>query len=127
MVKYAYNPNPAKCAKAYGRGLRISTKSSVIVCRKITGMNLQKGKSFLEALLNKKASINGKHYTNISSELLSLLTSAENNAEFKGMDTERMIIHASAHRGFTYYTPRNAKRRREKRKMTNIQVVLEQR
>jgi len=124
MAKYTFNLNPAKCVKAYGRALKISTKYSKIVCRKITGMTLEKGKKLLEDLINQKRSLDGKYYTKISKELLSLLKHAENNAEYKGMDVSRMIIHASAHKGFTFRRPRNLKRRGEKMKITNIQIVL---
>ena len=126
MLKYAFNPNPKKSARAYGRALRISTRNSVIVCRAITGMNLQKGKRLLEDLINRKRDLNGKYYTNISKELLKLLKSAESNAENKGLDVNRLIIHASAHRGFTFMRPRRLKMRGQRRKMTNIQVVLVQ-
>ncbi len=78
-------------------------------------------------LLIQKESIGGKYYTNVTKELLNLLRFAEGNAEFKGLDPGKLMIHASAHTGFTFYRPRNWKRRMEKRKITNIQLVLEER
>jgi len=126
-MKYTLNPKPEKSVRVFGRGLRISTKYSTIVCRAITGMNLGKGKGFLEDLISQKRSLGGKYYTNISDALLGLLKSAEANAEFKGLDADRMIIHASAHKGFTFWRPRRLKMRRTKRKATNIQIVLEER
>jgi large subunit ribosomal protein L22 len=127
MSRYAYNPDPKKSAKVYGRGLRISGKSSKIVCSGIAGMNLNRGKRFLLNMLMQKESIGGKYYTNVTKELINLLGSAESNAEFKGLDPNRLFIHASSHQGFTFYRPRGWKRRREKRKTTNVQVVLEER
>ena len=47
MLKYALELNPKKSSRAYGRSLSISTKSSVIICRVISGMNLIKGKIFI--------------------------------------------------------------------------------
>lgn len=126
MEKYALELNPRKSSKAYGRAMRISTKSSVIVCRKISGMNLQKGKKLLQELSEEKSAIGGKHYTNASKGILDIVKSAESNAEFKGLDTARMVIFASAHQGFTFIRPRRLKMRRTRRKMTNIQVVLQQ-
>ncbi|HLD57112.1 MAG TPA: uL22 family ribosomal protein [archaeon] len=126
MPQYAYNPKTEKFARAYGSALRISTKSSTQVCRAITGLNLQKGKGLLSSLLEEKKSLDGKYYTNTTSELLGLLKSAESNAEFKGLDTEKLIIHASAHTGFAFWRPRRFKMRRQRRKVTNIQIVLEQ-
>ncbi len=123
---YATKMSPKKSAKAYGRALRISTKDSVILCREINRKNLQKGRRMLEDLLQKKRDIKGKYYTNSAKEILSILNSAEANAEFKGLDTGRMIIHASAHQGFGFMRPRRLKLRGTKRKMTNIQIVLSQ-
>ena len=128
MHKYAHNlQHEEKSVKIYGRGLRVSQKNSVAVCAKLTGMNLEKGKQFLDRLLTEKESMRGKYYTNVVKELSSLLKLAESNAEFKGLDTNRMIIYASAHKGFTFFRPRSWKNRRTKRKMANLQIVLEQR
>ncbi len=127
MRRYTLNPKPEKSVKVFGRALRISNKNSVTVCRAITGMNLEKGNTLLESLINQKAGINGKYYTNVAKELSNLLKSAESNAEFKGLDTEKLFIHASAHKGFTFWRPRRFKLRRRKRKITNVQIVLEQR
>ena len=123
-LKYAFNPKTTKFSRAYGSSLSISTKNSIRLCRKLSGMNIRKGKRFLENLLSEKQSLGGKYYTNAASEISSLLKSAETNAEFKGLDTERLIIHASAHKGFTFFRPRRMKMRRDKKKVTNIQVVL---
>lgn len=126
-MKYAYNPNAKKSAKTYGNGLRISKKSSNIICSRITGMSLEKGRMFLMNLLLQKHSISGKYYTNVTKEMLNMLRSAEANAEFKGLNPSKLMIHASAHKGFSFFRPRGMKRSREKRKMTNVQVVLEER
>jgi large subunit ribosomal protein L22 len=126
MLKYAFNPNPKKSAKAYGRGLRISKKNSQIICKEISGMNLIKGKSLLQGLVDQTRSLDGKYYMNAAKEILEIVKSAENNAEFKGMDVNKMVIHASAHKGFTFHRPRRFKMGRQKRKVAHIQVVLRQ-
>ncbi len=126
MNRYALNMNPKKSARAYGRGLRISSKSSTIVCRAISGRNLEKGKSLLQDMVEKRRDLEGKYYTNASKEILRIVRSAEANAEFKGLDINRLIIFASAHKGFTFIRPRRLKMRRTRRKMTNIQIVLHQ-
>lgn len=126
MHRYALNLNPKKSARAYGRALRISTKSSAIVCKAISGKNLEKGKKLLQDLIEKKRDLDGKYYTNSSKGVLSIIRSAEANAEFKGLDLNRLIIFASSHKGFTFIRPRRLKMRRTRRKMTNIQVVLQQ-
>jgi large subunit ribosomal protein L22 len=126
MNRYALNLNPRKSARAYGRALRISAKSSAIVCRAITGKNLEKGKGLLRDLIEQRRDLEGKYYTNASRGILDIVKSAESNAEFRGLDLKRLIIFASAHKGFTFIRPRRLKMRRTRRKMTNIQVVLQQ-
>jgi large subunit ribosomal protein L22 len=127
MLKYAFDSNPKKTARAYGRSLRISPKNSVIICSAVTGKPLDKGKSLLEDLVSRKRNLRGRYYTNTSKEILEMIKSAENNAEAKGLNTERLFIHASAHKGFSFWRPRAFKMRGQHRKSTNIQVVLEQR
>jgi len=127
MLKYALKSNPKKSVKIYGRNLRVSNKSSVIVCKIISGKTLIKGKKLLQDLLDKKRSLKGKYYTNVTEQILGLLKSGETNAESKGLNTERLIINASAHKGFAYMRPRRFRMRRQKRKMTNIQIVLQER
>jgi ribosomal protein L22 len=126
-MRYTRNPDKKKSAKAYGRGLRISTKSSEVVCKAIKGMRLEKGKALLQDLLDQKRSLSGKYYTNTTQQILNIIKSAEANAESQGLDTEILHIHATAHKGFTFYRPRGWKRRREQAKVTNLQVVLEAR
>ena len=127
MQRYALEPKTEKSVKVFGRGLRISTKNSVIMCRAITGMILPKAQSLVENLLTRQQSLDGKYYTNVCKELLPLLKLAESNSEFKGLDPSRMFIHASAHEGFTFHTPRRFKRRGRKKKVTHLQLVLQKR
>ena len=127
MHKYVLNPKPGKSVKVFGRALRVSTKSSVKVCSAITGKSLLKGKLFVENLVSQKHSLDGKYYTKSAKEIAGLLQSAEANAEFKGLDPTKMFIHASAHQGFTFMTPRRFKLRGRSRKVTHIQLILQQR
>ena len=127
MHKYAFNPNPEKSVKVYGRNLNVSSRTSKIVCKNVTGMNLAKAKKLLENLVSEKHSLDGKYHTNVSKELLGLLKSAESNAEAKGLDTARLQVHASAHQGFRYMRPRRLKMRGTMKKIANLQVVLVQR
>jgi large subunit ribosomal protein L22 len=124
---YAKNPNPKKSVKVYGRGLRISKKSAVTICKAINNKHLSKGKSLLTGLTTKKRSLNGKYYSNTAQAISDLLRSAEANAEFKGLEASKLMIHASAHKGFTYRRPRRFKMRGQQRKVANVQLVLEQR
>jgi len=126
MPGYALKKNEKKSAKVFGKGLPISTKDSVAICRKISGMNLQKGREFLIGMLSEERSLDGKFHTKATMEIVGLLNSAESNAEFKGLDPEKMIINASAHEGYTFYRPRRFKVHGRKKKITHVQIVLEQ-
>ncbi len=127
MLKYALNPRKEKSVHVFGRGLRISRKNSTAVCQEISGKPLQKAKALIERLVKHEQSLDGKHYTNASLEILRMLKSAEKNAEFKGLEAERLIVNASAHQGFRFLRPRRFKMRRQRRKVTNIQLVLQER
>lgn len=127
MQRYVLNPKPEKSVRVYGRGLRISAKSSAVVCKALTGKSLPKAQELVDSLLARKASLDGKYYTNIAKELSSLLKTAEANAEFKGLPPERLFLNASAHEGFTFRTPRRFKLRGRKKKIAHIQLVFQQR
>ncbi len=126
MNRYAYKPTTPS-ARAAAPGSRVSWKSSVLVCNAIRDTQLAKGKKLLEDLLAEKRSIGGRYYTNVAQALLDLVAAAEQNAESRGLNAERLFIKASAHRGFTFMTPRRMKLRGRARKVANLQVVLEQR
>ena len=127
MIRYALNPKPEKSVKVYNRGARVSRKNSVTVCRAISGLQLEKGRRMLTGLLNHRESLGGRYYTNVAKELSEMLRSAENNAEFKGLDPGKLVIRASAHKGFGFFRPRRFKFRRSRRKVCNLQMVLVQR
>ncbi|MFH1978496.1 MAG: uL22 family ribosomal protein [Candidatus Aenigmatarchaeota archaeon] len=127
MHKYSLQLNPKNSVKVTGRAVRISQKNAVILCDQLRGKSLKKGKTFLKNLVDQKESLKGRYYTNTAKELLNLLSSGESNAEFKGLDIERLIIHASASKSFTFYRPRSFKSGRTRRKMANVQVVLQER
>ena len=127
MLGYSLNPSKEKSVKVLGRGLRISRKNSTIICKEISGMALPKARALVERLVNKEQDLGGKYYTNASTQILEILKSGENNAEFKGLEAARMIVNASAHQGFRFFRPRRFKNRRQRRKVTNIQLVLMER
>jgi len=126
MLRYAFNPANDKLVRVYGRGLSVSNRNSIKICRAITGKPLPKAKSFVERMVSGKGDLDGKYYTNASKEILNLLKSAEDNAEFRGLDAKRMIVNASAHKGFAYYRPRRFKMKRQTKKVTHIQIVCQE-
>ncbi len=126
-MSYTYSPKPEKSAKVIGRGLRISPRSSVTVCRAINGKHVSKGGRLLADILARKRSLNGKYYDNCVSTIADLLKNAEANAEAKGLDPSKLMIHASSHRGYSFRRPRRFKMRGQARKIANVQIVLQER
>jgi large subunit ribosomal protein L22 len=138
-----------KTVKASGRELRISYKHATEVCKAIRGMRSDKAKKFLEQVIAKKQPVPfhrytkklghrhgmqkamvGKYPVKAAENILKILESAEGNAEFKGLDTERLrIIHASSYPGMKLKRsiPRAFGRSSPKNKtLTHIEIVLEE-
>lgn len=139
-----------KTAKAIGRELRISPKSSVEICSEVRKKSVDKAKDFLNEVIQMKKPVTfarfnkgvahrrglkrgfaGKYPVKAASQILKVLESAEMNAEFKGLDTERLYIrHISTQRGrvirgirpraFGRATPHNEQ-------TSNIEVMLAER
>ncbi len=105
--------------KASGRELRISPKHAREVCKTIKGMNLDQAKDYLQQVILKKTAVPfrrhkkkvghrhgiekasaGRYPVKTARKILKVLEGAEINAEYKGLDAERLrIIHASAYPG----------------------------
>src|SRR3989338_3513818 len=111
-------------ARAFGTSMRISQKSASLVCRAIKNKPLTRAKRLLEDLKAERRSLAGKYYSKAVKNMLALLNSCEKNAEFKGLDADRLFVHASAHKGA------NIRRRRRKgafgstMKNTNMEILL---
>jgi len=141
--------DPEKTVKASEREVRVSHKSAREVCRTIKGMTLTQAKQYLRDVIAKKKAVPfrrfkkkaghrhglvkayaGKYPIKTAKHTLKLLESAEANAEYKGLDTEKMrIIHASAFPGMKIkrYTPRAQGRATPKfETLCHIEVVLEE-
>jgi len=127
MLKYAFNANPKRSARVYGRSLDISPKDAIEVCRAINRSHLSRGEGLLEGLVTGKRDVNGKFYTKASKRILELLKSARSNAEFKGLEEDKLHIYASAHKGFSMSTGRRDQVRGQKRLYTHVQLVLVER
>lgn len=122
MPKWGYSItelDPDKTVKASGRELRISPKHAREVCKTIKGMKLDQAKGYLQQVILKKEVVPfrqykkkighrhgiekayaGRYPVKAAQKILKVLEGVEANAEFKGLDVERLrIIHASAYRG----------------------------
>jgi len=120
--------DPARTVKCAGRELRISPKAATEICRTIKGMKLDDAKKLLEEVIAKKRAIAyrrykkevphknlqekwsaGRYPVKAAKKILKLLEELEANAEYKGLDVEKLrIIHAASQRGMKIkkYIPR---------------------
>jgi len=152
MPKFGYSItelDPERAVKASGRELRISPKHAREVCKTIKGMRLYQAKRYLTQVVAKKQPVPfrrfvkklghrhgmqkamvGKYPVKAATEILRVLESAEGNAEFKGLDVERLrVIHASAYAGFKMKRtiPRAFGRSSPKNKsLTHVEIALEE-
>ncbi len=124
-VRYSLQFDPKKSARVFGRALRISTKHAIAICSVISGMNLQKAKAIIRRIIEGGESLDGKYYSNAMDAMLGLLESAEANAKAKGLDVDKLIVKASATKGFTFHRPRSRRKLAGRSgKMTNVQIVV---
>jgi len=139
--------DPDRMAKASGRDLRISFKAAREVCAYIKGMKLSDAKKYLEDVIKMKKPIPFKRFTGkqahhrgiegwpivrypvkAAKEILKVLSSVEANAEYKGLDIEKLrIIHIAAQKGpkIKKYIPRAFGRATPYfEQLTHIEVVV---
>jgi len=147
MARYSVKSiDPEKTAKAYGYELHCSPKDSVNIAHAIRGMKLEDAKRYLEEVIALKRAIPFKtHKKKVSHRkgmgpgrypqkaakcILDVLKNAENNAEYKGLNPEEMIIsHISAYKGrkIEGIMPRAYGRATKKdEETTNIEVIIEE-
>ena len=122
-MSYAFEPKQ-KFAKACGGNVNISTKASVIICRAVRNKPLTRARRLLEDLASRKRSLDGKYYTKAVREILRLVNSCERNAEFLGLDSGKLFVHASAHMGAIMHRRRRKASFGTRIKSTNLEVFL---
>ncbi|MHA1712968.1 MAG: 50S ribosomal protein L22 [Candidatus Ranarchaeia archaeon] len=141
--------DPDKTAKASGRDLRVSPKDTREVCKALKGKMLDEAKDYLNAIIEKKQIVpfyrhkkhvghhkavpkwyTGRYPVNSAKAILNILGNAESNAEFKGLDIDRLrIIHICAQRGrkLKRFMPRAFGRASPKTKpLSHVEVVVEE-
>jgi ribosomal protein L22 len=102
----------------------ISTKHATKLCAVIRGKKLTTARRLLEDLKNQRRSLDGKFYTKASCELLKLLQNCVANAENLGLDTAKLFVHASAHKGPILRRARRKASFGSRMKSTNIELML---
>jgi large subunit ribosomal protein L22 len=152
LPKWGYSMmglDPETTVKASGRELRVSPKLAVEVCTAIKGMKLDEAKTFLEQVQQKKKAVPfrrhkktlphrknlqkiaaGRYPVKAASEILEVLESAESNAMFKGLDTERLrVAQAAAYPGIKIkrFIPRAMGRATPRNEtLCHVEIILEQ-
>jgi large subunit ribosomal protein L22 len=126
-------------AKAVGRSLPISTKQSIAISQFIRGKNVQKMKTFLEDVIKQKRAVPFTRFTNglghkpgigpgrypkkAAKEFLSLLKSAEANAQINGLNTANLVIGmVKSNKASTSW--HYGRQRRTQMKRSNIDIIL---
>lgn len=137
-----------KIARVFGRNLRISRKHSVEIARAIRGMKVADAKAFLERVGEMRQPVPFRHHkrkvghkrltgwyagrypVKASGIFYHLLEEAESNAEYKGLDAERLrIIHISAYKGRTFpgFIPRAYGRASQyDHETTNVELIVKE-
>ncbi len=118
-LNFSIEPDPEKTAKAMGKELHISRKHAHEISSAIKGMKVDAAKGFLENVVLLKQAVPYKRYTRnvphrkgmctgrypqkAAKEFLIVLTNAENNARYKGLDSENIrIVHVATKKGHTF-------------------------
>jgi large subunit ribosomal protein L22 len=152
MVKKSYQAKAGsekKAAKAVAKNQPVSTKYATELCRFVKGKRLAAVEKSLQGIIKKEEFLplrkynkkvphrkgqavqgvkSGRFPKNLCKVFLSLLESVKANADFKGLDSDSlMVAHCFASRGFARRSvqPKGAiggKRRR--RKSTHIEVIV---
>ncbi|MEM3577048.1 MAG: 50S ribosomal protein L22 [Candidatus Bathyarchaeia archaeon] len=141
--------DPEKTVKASGREIRVSHKSAHEICKTIKGMTLTQAKQFLKEVIAKKKAVPfkrfkkkaghrhgiekayaGRYPVKAAKYILKILEGAEANAEYKGLDTERLkIIHACAYPGMKVkrFMPRaHGRATPDFETLTHVELALEE-
>ena len=146
MRKYSTEKDSEKSAKAYGHELHCSPKDSMNLAYALRGMKLENAKKYLEEVIALKRALPAVYHKKkvhhqkgmgpgsfpkkAAAYMLKILKNAENNAEYKGYDTENMTItHISAYRGREIHAmmPRAHGNSTDKNEQTtNVEIILEE-
>lgn len=137
MVTYGYSVQKSpEIAVALGKDLAISTKDSIEVCARIRGKNVARAKTMLEQAISLDTPIKytrfgegashkpgmgmGKYPVKTCKGILSIVKSAEANAQIKGLGKDLVIVHARAQKGSK--SPKYGRQSRRIAKRTHIEV-----
>lgn len=145
-MKYTVKVDSDKTAKAFGYELHCSRKDSMNLAYAIKGMKTADAKKYLQDVIDMKRSLPmifhkrkiahkkgigpGRYPEKAARYMLKTLENAENNAEYKGFDSENMkITHIATYSGRVTkgMMPRAHGSATDKnQRSTDIEIVLEE-
>src|SRR5581483_9575851 len=102
QFKYAFqNYDKTRHVRASLREKTISHKHAREIAVAIKGKTIDSARSYLMSVTNLERAVPFRRYpTKAASEFLKLLDNLESNAEYRGMDLDRLkIINATVHKG----------------------------
>lgn len=152
MPKFGYSIyglDPDRTAIASAREVDISPKAAREICNFIKDKFLDQAKAYLEEVIVKKKAIPykrhnkhvahrkdltgwpaGRYPVKAAKKVLEVLENAENNAEFKGLDVDRMkIVHAAAQKGMTvkrFFTRAQGSSSPKYNYLSHIEIAIEE-
>ncbi len=147
-LDYSIEPDPENTSKAMGKELHISRKHAHEISSAIKGMTVDAAREFLEDVALLKRAVpyrryirniphrrggmcTGRYPQKSAKAFLRVLQNAENNARYKGLDSESLrISHITTKKGHTFRGafPRAQGRATPKNHETvSIEMVLEAR
>lgn len=140
--------DPTKHARASSREKDISHKHAREIARSISGMRVERARDYLQRVANLESAVPmkrfkeqvghksdpgvmaGRYPQKSAKEFLRLLDNLEANAEFKGMDMDRLkIVNATSHKGVLVkrFTPRAMGRATPKNNSrTHVELVAQE-
>ncbi|MGC8644748.1 MAG: 50S ribosomal protein L22 [Thermoplasmata archaeon] len=145
-MKYVLEVEKKKSARATSVNAPISPRDALEIVRTIKGMKLDRAKEYLENVISKKSAVPYRKYMDSVSHrrgvgpgrypekaakyVLDTIKSAESNAEFKQLDSEKLVVRnavAQPAPPIKYYTFKaygsSGKFYRER---VHIQIILEE-
>ena len=146
---YAFqNYDSTRHVRAALREKQISHKHAREIAVKIKGMSIEKARDFLTAVVNKERAVpfkrykeqvghrsdpgvmSGRYPEKSAGEFIKLLDNLESNAEYKGMDLDRLrIVNATVHKGVIIkrFIPRAMGRATPKNNvLTHVELVAQE-
>ncbi len=147
--KYAFqNYDATRHVRASLREKDISHKHAREVAVAVKGLSIEKARDYLQAIINKERAVafrrfknqvghksdpgmmSGRYPQKTAKEFIKVLDNLESNAEYKGMDLDRLkIINATTHKGVIIkrFTPRAMGRATAKNDvLTHVEIVAQE-